>query len=146
MYHPHVQVPPLRRLARRPLTSPNDMSAPLLCSPPGAKITLRNVNRLPSKHTAFCGPSPASVSKTHPPNWDSSILDSEAKVDGEDTFNVTLGILSQQFFLFRTNTVIIILTNFPTAEKEIYFFSFFTPHISFPLFFVADRWAFTPIH
>lgn len=66
MYHPHVQVPPLRRLARRPLTSPNDMSAPLLCSPLGAKITLRNVNRLPSKHTAFCGPSPASVSKFAP--------------------------------------------------------------------------------
>lgn len=58
-----VQVPPLRRLARRPLTSPNDMSAPLLCSLPRAKITLRNVNKLQSKHTAFLGPLPASVSK-----------------------------------------------------------------------------------
>lgn len=85
IYHPDVQVPPLCRLAHGTLTSPNNMSPPPALLPPGAKITLRNVNRLPSKHTDFCGPSPASLSTLAPLKWDSSILDTEAKVDVEAT-------------------------------------------------------------
>ena len=33
------------------------VGSPALLSP-GAKFTLRNVNRLPSKHATFCGPLP----------------------------------------------------------------------------------------
>lgn len=84
-------------------------------------------------------------------------MDSEAKVDGEDTFNLPSSVLSEQFFCSRglvqcfcdDNYIGRLKMFYATAEKEIsFFFFFFTvyPHISFPLFIVADRWAFTPIH
>ena len=74
-YHPHIQVPPLRRASSRPLTRfyetlppPQPQPSPLPLG--GLKLPLRNVNKRQSKHNTFYGrvsvsivQCPASLSK-----------------------------------------------------------------------------------
>lgn len=134
LYHPDVLILLLRWLSHRTLTSHNDMLAPLPCSLLGAKITRRNVNKLPNKHTDFGGPLPAfaKLRQVH--------------------FGLIIGIPSvdciiQPVQLKHCGNYIAECKMFYVPErKKCYSVICISFSVSFPCFLLSEREALSPIH